>query len=101
MIGDRERRGVKIIFWEEETQTGLSDVLKHQHAEAAKEVFIVVGPEGGFLKEEVDQAREAGFQSVSIGRQILRVETAVLAILSIIQYEKGSLGGSLGSGPEP
>ncbi len=100
MIGAGERRGVKIIFWEEETQTGLSDVLKHQHAEAAKEVFIVVGSEGGFLKEEVDQAREAGFQSVSIGRQILRVETAVLAILAIIQYEKGNLGGSLCSGSE-
>ncbi|PKN60244.1 MAG: 16S rRNA (uracil(1498)-N(3))-methyltransferase [Deltaproteobacteria bacterium HGW-Deltaproteobacteria-11] len=100
MIGDGERKGVKIIFWEEETQTGLSDVLRHQHSELAEEFFIVVGPEGGFLKEEVDRAREAGFQSVSIGRQILRVETAVLAILSIIQYEKGILGGSLCSGSE-
>jgi 16S rRNA (uracil1498-N3)-methyltransferase len=100
MIGDGERKGVKIIFWEEETQAGLSDVLRHQHSEWEEELFIVVGPEGGFFKEEVDRAREAGFQSVSIGRQILRVETAVLAILSIIQYEKGNLGGSLCSGSE-
>jgi 16S rRNA (uracil1498-N3)-methyltransferase len=100
MIGDGERKGVKIIFWEEETQAGLSDVLRHQHSEWEEEFFIVVGPEGGFFKEEVDRAREAGFQSVSIGRQILRVETAVLAILSIIQYEKGNLGGSLCSGSE-
>ncbi|MFH1078690.1 MAG: 16S rRNA (uracil(1498)-N(3))-methyltransferase [Pseudomonadota bacterium] len=94
MIGGGGRKGVKIIFWEEETQTGLSDVLRHRHSEWAEECFVVVGPEGGFLKEEVDRAREAGFQSVSIGRQILRVETAVLAILAIIQYEKGNLGGS-------
>jgi len=100
MIGGGERKGVKIIFWEEEMQTGLSDVLRHRHPEGAEEFFVVVGPEGGFLKEEVDRAREAGFQSVSIGRQILRVETAVLAILSIIQYEKGNLGGSLCSGSE-
>lgn len=98
MIGSVEARGVKIIFWEEETQTGLSDVLRRQRSEGAEDLFIVVGPEGGFLKEEVDQARHAGFQSVSIGRQILRVETAVLAILAIIQYEKGSLGGSPCSG---
>jgi 16S rRNA (uracil1498-N3)-methyltransferase len=98
MISCGERKGVKIIFWEEETQTGLSDVLRRQHSDWAEEFFIVVGPEGGFLKEEVDRAREAGFQSVSIGRQILRVETAVLAILAIIQYEKGTLGGSLYSG---
>jgi len=100
MIGGMDSHGVKIIFWEEETQTGLSDVFRHQNAQRAEEFLIVVGPEGGFLKEEVDQAREAGFQSVSIGRQILRVETAVLAILAIIQYENGNLGGSPCSRPE-
>lgn len=100
MIGGMDSHGVKIIFWEEETQTGLSDVFRHQNAQRAEEFLIVVGPEGGVLKEEVDQAREAGFQSVSIGRQILRVETAVLAILAIIQYENGNLGGSPCSRPE-
>ena len=98
MIAEGERKGVKIIFWEEETQTGLRDVLRAAHSESGEDFSIVVGPEGGFLKEEVGRARQAGFESVSIGRRILRVETAVLAILAIIQYEKGILGGSAGPG---
>ena len=101
MIGEMGGKGFKIIFWEEETQSGLRDVLRHEKSESLEKLFVVVGPEGGFLKEEVDQAREAGFQSVSLGRQILRVETAVLAILSIIQYEKGILGGTPCSGSKP
>jgi 16S rRNA (uracil1498-N3)-methyltransferase len=101
MIGGENSRGLKIIFWEEEEKTGLRDVLRHKKSESMEEMFVIVGPEGGFLKEEVDQAREAGFQSVSLGRQILRVETAVLAILSIIQYEKGILGGTPYSGTKP
>lgn len=98
MVGDRYRPGVKIIFWEEETQNGLRDLLRRQPSVWVEEYSVIVGPEGGFMKEEVARARQAGFQSVSIGRQILRVETAVLAILAIIQYEKGILGGSDCSG---
>jgi 16S rRNA (uracil1498-N3)-methyltransferase len=94
MIRDEGRKVFKIIFWEEETRCGIRDVLNQKHTELADEFFVIVGPEGGFLKEEVNQAREAGFQSVSLGRQILRVETAALAIMAIIQYEKGILGGS-------
>ncbi len=82
---------MKIIFWEEETRLGIRKVLRMSPADAADDMFVAVGPEGGFSKEEVGLAVEAGFRSVSLGRHILRVETAVLAILSIIQYEKGSL----------
>ena len=82
----------KIIFWEEEMKVGIRKTLREKPGNAAKDLFIAVGPEGGFSKEEICQAGEAGFQSVSLGRHILRVETAVLAILSIIQYEKGNLG---------
>jgi 16S rRNA (uracil1498-N3)-methyltransferase len=86
--------GFRAIFWEEETQQGIREALNKNQADNASEFFIIIGPEGGFLKGEVDQARDAGFQSISLGRQILRVETAVLAILAIIQYEKGILCGS-------
>jgi len=100
MIAGADGGGLKIIFWEEEARTGLKDVLSHNHSKSLNELSVVIGPEGGFLKEEVDQARQAGFKSVSLGQQILRVETAVLAILAILQYEKGVLGGSLRSGSE-
>jgi 16S rRNA (uracil1498-N3)-methyltransferase len=83
---------LRIIFWEEETKIGIRKALRQSPAATATDLFIVVGPEGGFAKEEIARAVAAGFQSVSLGRRILRVETAALAILSIIQYEKGTLG---------
>ena len=60
--------------------------------------FIIVGPEGGLSRDEVAQARESGFISVSLGKQILKVETAAAAILSIIQYEKGIFSQAAGGG---
>lgn len=91
MIQSARQSPLRIIFWEEETRLGIRKALRTSPADAAENMCVAVGPEGGFSKEEIGLAIEAGFQSVSLGRHILRVETAVLAILSIIQYEKGSL----------
>jgi 16S rRNA (uracil1498-N3)-methyltransferase len=79
----------KLIFWEEEDRQTIREVLQDRRFSGMTHYFIIVGPEGGLTREEVDRARESGFISVSLGRQILKVETAAAAILSIIQYEKG------------
>jgi 16S rRNA (uracil1498-N3)-methyltransferase len=42
----------------------------------------VIGPEGGFIPYEVDKLRQAGCQPVSLGPRILRVETALTALLA-------------------
>lgn len=49
-------------------------------------VGIFIGPEGGFEESEVEQAREAGALPVSLGKRILRTETAGLAVLSVLMY---------------
>ncbi len=49
-------------------------------------VGVLIGPEGGFDEAEADAAREAGFVPVSLGRRILRTETAGLTTLSILMY---------------
>lgn len=51
-----------------------------------KSVGIFIGPEGGFEEEEVALAREAGAAAITLGRRILRTETAGLAILSVLMY---------------
>ncbi|MCP3952819.1 MAG: RsmE family RNA methyltransferase, partial [Desulfobacterales bacterium] len=56
------------------------------------EVFIALGPEGGFTAEEIDLARQAGFQPVSLGPRILRAETATIAAGTLAQYLYGDLG---------
>lgn len=96
MLSLASKDALRLIFWEEESKKTIKDVLTDESTAAAKEFFIIVGPEGGFSKEEIMKTKEAGFISVSLGRQILKVETAAAAILSIIQYEKGIFGKNTG-----
>ena len=93
--GDR-----KLIFWEEEQQNTIRTVLHDRSFAEARRFFVIVGPEGGLSRDEIDRAAEAGFVSVSLGTHILKVETAAAAILSIIQYEKGIFGNQFGEEKE-
>jgi 16S rRNA (uracil1498-N3)-methyltransferase len=92
MLSAASNDALRLIFWEEESQKTIKDILTDQALAAVKDFFVVVGPEGGFSKDEVRKTKEAGFLSVTLGRQILKVETAAAAIISIIQYEKGIFG---------
>ncbi|MGB2221284.1 MAG: 16S rRNA (uracil(1498)-N(3))-methyltransferase [Neptunomonas phycophila] len=47
-----------------------------------EESILAIGPEGGFIPYEIDKLQEAGMQTIEIGQRILRVETAVTALLS-------------------
>lgn len=88
-----EGGALKIIFWEEEVERGIKNLLREKRCEGARDISVVIGPEGGFSKEEVDSAVRKGFISVSLGKNILKVETAAVTVLSIIQYELGIFGG--------
>jgi 16S rRNA (uracil1498-N3)-methyltransferase len=79
----------KLIFWEEERGGGLQGCLSRPRPAAAR---MLIGPEGGFAAGEVDLARQAGFQVVSLGPRRLKVETAALAALSLLQCAWGDLG---------
>jgi len=96
MLASASPGALKMIFWEEESQKTVKDVLTDETLSAVKDFFIVVGPEGGFSRDEIVKTENAGFLSVSLGRQILKVETAAAAIISIIQYEKGIFGNKTG-----
>ncbi len=87
-----EGGALKIFFWEEETGRSIKTLLREKRCEGVRDVAVVVGPEGGFSKEEADNAVKKGFTSVSLGKNILKVETAAITILSIIQYEFGIFG---------
>ena len=53
-------------------------------------VLYLVGPEGGWTDAEMDAARKAGFQAVSLGKGILKAETAAIVGGALIQYEMGN-----------
>lgn len=65
------------------------DLSFKTHIEAIKEnesIGILIGSEGGFSPSEVEKAKEAGYISVSLGKRILRSETAVFYALSTIGF---------------
>lgn len=79
---------LRILFWEEEQETHLRDI---KGLESADSIALLLGPEGGLSPEEVDLARKHGWVSVSLGKRILRAETATLTAVSIVQYLAGRL----------
>lgn len=72
-----------IVFYENEHATTLRQALERGPYQS---VSILSGPEGGFEESEILQAREAGLQVCTLGRRILRCETAPLCGLSAIMY---------------
>jgi 16S rRNA (uracil1498-N3)-methyltransferase len=59
---------------------------------ATAEVSVFVGPEGGYEEREVEQAREAGAAVVTMGRRVLRSETAGLVAATLVLQAAGELG---------
>jgi 16S rRNA (uracil1498-N3)-methyltransferase len=79
---------LKVMLWEKE-QRRLTSLIRGMPA--PKGIALIIGPEGGWAEEEVQQARAAGFSPVGLGGRILRTETAAIAACAIIQYEWGGL----------
>jgi 16S rRNA (uracil1498-N3)-methyltransferase len=78
-----------LIPWEEETSLSLREAMRHNTSD---NVILLVGPEGGFSKAEVDLACQHGFHSVTLGKRILRMETAAVVASALVLYERGEMG---------
>ena len=75
-----------LMFYENEQAVTLKMALSEG---AYSTVSLLTGPEGGLEEKEVDQAREAGLQVCTLGKRILRCETAPLCALSAVMYDAG------------
>lgn len=64
----------------EATRTALTSV------KPGEQTAIFIGPEGGFEEEEIAQAEKQGAQAITLGRRILRTETAGMAVLAMLGY---------------
>ena len=83
-ISHPESGSLLLLPWEEATLP-LKSVLR-QKQEACR-IVVLIGPEGGFSRKEAELAQAGGFHLVSLGQNILRTETAAIALLGMIQYE--------------
>ena len=52
-----------------------------------EQIGIFIGPEGGFDRSEIDEAKALGIEPITLGKRILRTETAGMAVLSILMFE--------------
>jgi 16S rRNA (uracil1498-N3)-methyltransferase len=78
--------GVRIMLSEAAEARSLREVLAGVRSDS---VTLAIGPEGGWTDGEFEAARGAGFQEASLGKLILRTETAVVAGLSAIRFATG------------
>jgi 16S rRNA (uracil1498-N3)-methyltransferase len=78
-----------MIFWEREGLAFRDAVDKFRES---RELALLTGPEGGFSEGEIERAATSGFIPVSMGKRILRAETASIAAVAIVQFAIGDLG---------
>ncbi|MFI3206274.1 MAG: 16S rRNA (uracil(1498)-N(3))-methyltransferase [Clostridia bacterium] len=74
--------GKRILFYEKGGKS-ISEILETEE----KEISVLIGPEGGFSEEEVEFARKNGFFIGTLGKRIVRTETAGLIAMSVLTYE--------------
>ncbi len=60
--------------------------LKEVLSQPKQRYYVIIGPEGGFDIKEIEMLREAGAHIVTLGKRILRTETAGLVASSVIMY---------------
>ena len=86
--------GLRLLPWEGERETSLRQALRAATGKGKKTpvVSIFIGPEGGFAPDEVQQAVQRGARTVSLGRRILRSETAGIVASAMVLFEFGDLG---------
>lgn len=77
---------LKILFSERREAKPLREVLRGAKGSSAA---LAIGPEGGWTDDEIGSAHSAGFIETSLGENILRTETAVLAALAILRFALG------------
>ena len=77
-----------LAAWEEEHELGLKTLL---HGRPLHSVALFIGPEGGFSNEEMETARAAGATPVSLGKRILRMETAAVVTTALVLHELGEM----------
>ena len=80
-------KGLDVVLIPYELAKGMKETREILSAiQPGQSVGIFIGPEGGFEEEEVRDAMEAGGKPVTLGKRILRTETAGMTMLSILMY---------------
>ncbi len=84
MLCEATKSSLSLFCYEDESKLGIKEVL--ESTPLPESISVIVGSEGGFSPDEAMQAKECGIKSVTLGKRILRCETAPSFALSAISY---------------
>ena len=81
-----DQHDLSLIAWEraETVADSLRENIRNFHG---SKIALFIGPEGGFSEQEIDTAKKAGCQVVTLGDRILRMETAAVVFPAVVLYE--------------
>jgi 16S rRNA (uracil1498-N3)-methyltransferase len=82
---------LKIVFYENESAT-LKSLKAPNPPATPRKILLILGPEGGFSDQEIENARAAGCVVAGLGSRILRAETAAIAACTLMQFLYGDMG---------
>lgn len=89
MVLASQRLHKGIICWE---QSGAPFSAALDKFKGERKIVLCLGPEGGFSEKEVRASEGQGFTVTSLGKRILRAETAAISAIAIVQYALGDIG---------
>ncbi len=89
IVNTSEHSCLAIYCYEKEGKKCLKDLLKCYNINCVSTIGLFIGSEGGFSSVELQLAVDHNISPVSLGKRILRTETAPVAVLSVIMYEMG------------
>lgn len=97
-INELKDMDLVVIPYENAEDFGIKSLIRklndeNVNLEDIKEVGIVIGPEGGFEEDEIKELKDNGAHIVTLGKRILRTETAGFTATALLQYELSDLGG--------
>ena len=84
-----------VVPYERADGYGIKSLSMNIKREDIKNIAIVIGPEGGFEEDDIEELKEIGAEIVTLGKRILRTETAGFVATSLLCYELGDMGGSV------
>lgn len=84
----QDPQSLRLLFWEEEKKASLHNLPS---LTGFSNIYLLLGPEGGFSREEAELAVASGYQCISLGPRILRAETATVAAIAIVRYLTGDM----------
>lgn len=87
MLSELEKYDLIVFPYEREDKFTLKELLKSFDGKEINGVAVIIGSEGGFAEEEAAALADAGVKAVTLGRRILRAETANLAVVSALFYQ--------------